>query len=283
MAPLINGKTTVRDLVGRYARTRNVFEQNGIDYCCGGGATLAQAAQAKQMELGDLIAALQAALAAPATTTPHCVVDAPRLCGLQAALDDAATTQASDDTDWYATPLDELVQHILRTHHAYLKKALPMLSEMLQKVLRAHGAQHGPMVSQLQAVFSELDKELSGHLIKEEEILFPYIVAAEAHRLSGAARPSACFPSVGNPIRQMEAEHESAGQALAQIHAITNGYTPPADVCSTFHALYEELQHLEQDLHQHIHLENNILFPRAIRAESESAAGLVKLGAVAPA
>lgn len=259
MAPSISGTTTVRDLVGRYAKTRDVFEQNDIDYCCGGAITIAEAAQMKRIELGDLVAALQASLNVPATTT------------------------GSDDKDWYAAPLHELIQHILRVHHSYLKKALPRLSEMLQKVLRAHGAQHGPMLQQLQTVFAELDEELSAHMMKEEAILFPYIVAAETHRLEGAARPSACFPSVGNPIRQMEAEHESAGRALAQIHAISNGYTPPADVCSTFRALYEELQHLEQDLHQHIHLENNILFPRAIRAESDPSSSLAKLAAVVPA
>ena len=158
-----------------------------------------------------------------------------------------------------------------------------MIGEMLQKVVRAHEALHGPMLRQLQAVFSELDAELSGHLIKEEEILFPYIVAAEAHRLGGGAKPSACFPSVGNPIRQMEAEHEIAGQALERIHKLTNSYTPPDNVCGTFRALYEELQHLERDLHQRIHLENNILFPRAIAAETAPASGLVKLGKAAPA
>ena len=259
MTPFIHGETAVGELVGRYSRTRKVFEQHGIDYCCGGSVTLAEAARAKQVEIGDLIAALQAALEGPANTT------------------------AIEDANWQAAPLHELIEHIVRVHHGYLKKALPMLSEMLQKVLRAHAAHHGPMLRQLQAVFSELEAELSGHLMKEEEILFPYIAAAEAHRRGEAAKPSACFLSVGNPIRQMEAEHQSAGRALEQIHAITNGYAPPADACPTFQALYEELRHLEQDLHQHIHLENNILFPRAIRGEPAPAAGPLKLGSIRPA
>jgi regulator of cell morphogenesis and NO signaling len=117
-------------------------------------------------------------------------------------------------------------------------------------------------------LYNALDTELTNHLRKEEEVLFPYIVAAEAHRLGGPEGPAACFGSVGNPIRQMEAEHENAGKVLVQIRQVTSGYTLPDDACPTFRALYEELEHMEEDLHQHIHLENNILFPRAIAGES---------------
>ena len=126
-------------------------------------------------------------------------------------------------------------------------------------------------------LYNALDTELTNHLRKEEEVLFPYIVAAEAHRQGGPKEPSACFGSVGNPIRQMEAEHESAGEVLVQIRKVTSGYSLPDDACSDFPALYEELERMEEDLHQHIHLENNILFPRAIAAESLPPSRFVKL------
>jgi len=254
----IQESTTVRELVGRYSATRRVFENYGIDYCCGGGATLAQAATASRIELSELIAALEA------------------------SQDRLTTATASEEKDWYAAPLRELIQHIVQVHHAYLKRALPMLEDKLKKVLRAHGTEHGPMLRRLHSVFDELSTELSMHLMKEEEILFPYVYAAEAHRQGEAERPSACFPAVNSPIRQMEAEHETAGRALEEIRAITAGYTPPEDACVTFCALYDDLKHLEQDLHQHIHLENNILFPRAIEAESASSPTNVTFAAVAP-
>ena len=159
-----------------------------------------------------------------------------------------------------------------------MKEALPRVRELALRVLNAHGARHGDMLRRVHDLYITLDTELTNHLRKEEEILFPYIVAAEAHRRGGPAGPAACFGSVGNPIRQMEAEHEGAGEALAQIRKLTGDYALPDDACPTFRALYEELQRMEADLHQHIHLENNILFPRAIAAESALPAGLVTFG-----
>ena len=134
-------------------------------------------------------------------------------------------------------------------------------------VLKAHAAHHGDVLRQVQALFDALNAELSSHLMKEEQVLFPYIVALEMHFRDGTAKPQAPFGSARNPIRQMEHEHESAGQALAKLREVTNNYTLPPDACPTFKAMYEELQRMEADLHQHIHLENNILFPRAIELE----------------
>jgi len=133
------------------------------------------------------------------------------------------------------------------------------------------------MLQRAHDLYQALDTELTNHLQKEEEVLFPYIVAAEAHRQGGPKGPAACFGSVGNPIRQMETEHESAGEVLVQIRKVTGDYTLPDDACPTFRALYEELERMEADLHQHIHLENNILFPRAIAAESAPSSGFVNL------
>lgn len=252
MSIQIDGSTTVRELVGRYPQTRKVFERHGIDYCCGGGECLAEAAEESQAALPDLIRDIDAALRAASTTT------------------------ATAEKDWYEAPLHELIDHILQVHHAYMHEALPRIGGLVRKVLHAHQAHHGDMLRQVQDLYNALDTELTSHLRKEEEVLFPYIVAAEAHRQGGPEAAEACFESVGNPIRQMEIEHESAGEVLVQIRKATGNYALPEDACPTFRALYEELERMEEDLHQHIHLENNILFPRAITAGSSPPSDFVQ-------
>jgi regulator of cell morphogenesis and NO signaling len=245
MSAKIDGNTTVRELVGRYPQTRKTFEKYGIDYCCGGGRCLAEVAQERRAALTDLVRDIEAALA------------------------ETSTKSATVEKDRYVAPLHELSDHILQVHHTYMHEALPRIKELVRKVLNAHGTHHGAMLRQVSELYDALDAELTSHLRKEEEVLFPYIVAAEGHHQGGPEEPSACFGSVGNPIRQMEAEHESAGEALAQIRKVTGGYALPDDACPSFRALYEELERMEADLHQHIHLENNILFPRAIAAETD--------------
>jgi len=239
----IDDKTTVRDLVGRYPQTRPVFEKHGIDYCCGGDKCLAEVAGDRGLKLAALVSALQESLQA--------------VPGEEKAI----------DKDWYAAPLGELLAHIVEVHHGYMKTALPRLRSLVPTVLKAHGAHHGEVLRQVQHLFQSLDTELSSHLMKEEQVLFPYIVAHEMHLREGAPKPQACFGSARSPIRQMEQEHESAGGALAKLHEVTHDYALPPDACPTFKAMYEELQRMEGDLHQHIHLENNILFPRAIELE----------------
>ena len=207
MSVQIDGNTTVRELVGRFPQTRKVFEQYGIDYCCGGGKCLAEAARENQAALPNLVRDIETALVETSTRT------------------------ATVEKDWYAAPLHDLVDHILQVHHAYMKEALPRLRGLVGKVLHAHGAHHGDMLRQVQDLYNALDTELTNHLRKEEEVLFPSIVGAETHRQGGPEGPAACFGSVGNPIRQMEREHESAGAALAQIRKATGGYALPDDAC----------------------------------------------------
>jgi regulator of cell morphogenesis and NO signaling len=239
----VDGKMTVRDLVGRYPQTRSVFEEHGIDYCCGGGKCLTDVANEHGLKLPSLLDALGRTLRA-----------------------EPGRAEATDK-DWYAASLAELVNHIVEVHHGYMKTALPRLRSLVPMVLKAHGAHHGDVLRQVQELFNVLDAELSSHLMKEEQVLFPYIVAIEARVRDGTPEPQACFGTARNPIRQMEHEHESAGQALAKLREVTQDYALPADACPTFKAMYEELQHMEADLHQHIHLENNILFPRSLELE----------------
>jgi regulator of cell morphogenesis and NO signaling len=239
----VDGKMTVRDLVGHYPQTRPVFEEHGIDYCCGGGKCLTEVASEHGLKLPALVDALENAL--------------------QTASSEAKATEK----DWYTAPLGELVNHIVQVHHGYMKTALPRLRSLVPTVLKAHGAHHGDTLHLVQDLFKALDTELSSHLMKEEQVLFPYIVALETHVREGAPKPHAPFGTARNPIRQMEHEHESAGEVLAKLREVTCDYALPGGACPTFSAMYEELQRMEGDLHQHIHLENNILFPRTVELE----------------
>jgi regulator of cell morphogenesis and NO signaling len=245
----IDDNTTIRDLVGRYPQTRQVFEKHGIDCCCGGGRRLDVAASERGIAVSELLADLQAALNGP------------------------SAAHGPVAKDWSDAPLRELVDHILRVHHAYLREALPRVSGLLQKVSHAHDKRHGKMLGGVQRQFAMLTEELTDHMMKEEMVLFPHVVAAEAHRQGNGLPLAACFSSVSFPIRQMESEHEAAGNALRAIREATGGYILPPDCCPTFRALYDELQQLEADLHEHVHLENNILFPRAIAAETPHRCG----------
>jgi regulator of cell morphogenesis and NO signaling len=246
MAIQVDEKMTVRELVGQYPMTRPVFEKNGIDYCCGGAKCLAEAARERGVSLSSLVDDLEKALLAK------------------------PESEKATDKDWYAASLRELVQHIVEVHHGYMKTALPRLRSLVPAVVKAHGAHHGDVLRQVQEIFNGLDAELSTHLMKEEQVLFPYIVAMETHVREGRPRPPAPFGSAIHPIRQMEREHENAGQSLAKLREATRDYTLPEDACPTFRAMYDELQRMENDLHQHIHLENNILFPRTIELEGKS-------------
>jgi regulator of cell morphogenesis and NO signaling len=216
---------TVGEIAAALAASIRVFEKHGIDFCCGGAVS---------------------------------ITDACRRAGIDPALllqeiDQAAKAPTPDATDWMTAPLPALMDYILDTHHVYMKAQLPRLETMLAKVLQAHGDRHGETLRALAAVYALMKAELDAHLLKEERILFPMIRTGESH-----------CGGVQNPIRVMLYEHDSAGDALLQMRRLTAGYTPPPDACNTFRALYHELSEMENDLHRHIHLENNILFPRAL-------------------
>jgi regulator of cell morphogenesis and NO signaling len=241
----IDATTIVKDVVVNHPETRQVLESLGIDYCCGGGNTLGAAVAAAGLELAGVISAVEQAVA------------------------DAALPERAAERSWSDAALTELVDHIEQTHHVYTKESLSRLGDLFAKVLQAHGARHGDMLKPLQTTFAGLRDELEMHLMKEEQVLFPYIRAMETSlQQTGQVPPMHCG-TVQNPIQQMVAEHEDAGDALARMRSLTDGYALPEDACASFGALFEGLQELEEDLHQHIHLENNILFPRSIAMEAK--------------
>jgi len=170
-------------------------------------------------------------------------------------------------TDWIQVPLSVLADHILTTHHVFTKTQLARIDTLLAKVQNAHRIQHGTMLDSLRDAFDPLKAELEAHLMKEEQILFPAVNAIDGFLSGRNDRPVVHCGSVASPIRQMEREHDGAGAALVTMREITDDYRLPDDACQTFKALYEALEALEADLHEHIHLENNILFPASVSQE----------------
>jgi regulator of cell morphogenesis and NO signaling len=175
-----------------------------------------------------------------------------------------------NDRDWQAASLAELVKHIVEKHHAYVRAEIPRLIALLAKVARVHGQNHTEL-EKIEASFQALAEQLTLHLLKEERMLFPYIVQLESATRSGSRPAPAKLGTVQNPVRIMLMEHDSAGELLCKMREVTNNYTVPEDGCMSYRMLYQALPEFEADLHQHIHLENNILFPRAIELKERTA------------
>jgi regulator of cell morphogenesis and NO signaling len=237
---LATQEKTVSEIAAGSLATVRVFERLGIDYCCGGKRPLADVCREKGRDVAAVLGELESAMGASSTLA----------------------------RDWNQAPLGELIEHIVSTHHAYLNRELTPLGARVEKVYRVYNEKYGPTLTGLPEVFAGLRSELEAHLRKEEMILFPVIAAYEAASLAGSPLPGTPFGTVSNPIRMMEAEHDSAGTALADIRTITTNYAIPEYACVTYRSLMAGLQELEQDLHMHIHLENNILFPRAMKLEN---------------
>ncbi len=222
-------ETSVADLVtDRPARAR-IFECLGIDYCCGGDHSLAEAARKNDLD-------------------PETVVQM-----LDAATDASAPV---DKTDWREVPLGDLIDHIVDTHHAYLRRELPRLEDLLMQVTQAHGAEVSWLDPVLE-VFQTLKLDLETHMVSEEERVFPSIRALEASESADDAELDE------DGVEKMIREHDDSGEALDRLRDLTNDYTPPENACPKFRAAMNGLHELETDMHQHVHKENNILFPRA--------------------
>lgn len=237
--PTITEKT-VREIALEDPSSIRVFESLGIDYCCGGKRPLNEACSRANVDL-DRVTLL-----------------------LANARRDA---NSGDRGAWDRKTLRELIHHIVESHHAYVRSETPRLEAMLTKVVSKHGAGH-PELARIQDLFLAISQELSTHMLKEEQILFPYVERMEQSVLSGENVPAAFFGTVKAPIANMVAEHDDAGAVLAQIRNLTSEYTAPAGACPTFLGLYRGLEEFERDLHHHVHLENNILFPRAVAMEA---------------
>jgi regulator of cell morphogenesis and NO signaling len=231
---------TVGEIAAQLPASTRVFENHHIDFCCGGKRPLRDACQTRGLD-------------------PAAVLE---------EVEQAAGPRTTSSIDWQSASLASLADYIVETHHAYLKTNMPRMEALLQKVLAAHGERHGGFLLPLAQTLHTLREELDAHLMKEERVLFPLIRSLESAGQGAAAAPPSHCGSVQNPIRVMVAEHDSAGDALVRIRELTGGFNPPADACNTFRALYYELSQLESDLHRHIHLENNILFPRAVELEN---------------
>jgi len=233
----MTSEKTVRDLAVENPGATRVFEKLGIDYCCGGGQTLGQACSTAHLAVSEVLASLEAAR----PSTP-------------------------EERAWLEEPLADLIAHIKDTHHGYTRSEIERLIPLFDKVCSVHGARH-PELAQLRSDFAALAAELKLHMMKEEMVLFPYIERMEEARIEGAPVLPPPFGTVQNPVAMMVHEHDDAGALLRSMRELANGYQAPGDACLSYRTLYDALAAFEADLHQHIHLENNILFPRAIVME----------------
>jgi regulator of cell morphogenesis and NO signaling len=234
--------TTVSEIVTADPRAAAVFEQFGIDFCCGGRRTFDEACRAAAVDPGAVVSALDV---------------------LPSAAD-----REGDAAHW---PLPRLIDYIVSTHHAYVRTSMPAIARYLAKLNEAHGARH-PELARVGAYFDQVRIDLEQHMMKEERVLFPY-VRDLAERPELAGRMPSPFGTIENPIRMMEREHQEAAEAMRTIRELTRGYVAPEDGCATYGACLAELQRFERDLHRHVHLENNVLFPAAVRIEQLHGAG----------
>jgi|WetSurMetagenome_2_1015567.scaffolds.fasta_scaffold560339_1 regulator of cell morphogenesis and NO signaling len=230
---------TLKEIVRHDFRAAAVFERYSLDFCCNGGVTIEQACATRHLDAAPILAEL--------TNLSHSPVP--------------------PDTRFTQWEADALIEHIVNVHHSYVRNAIPVLLTHTAKVARVHGERH-PEVITIAERFSSVAEELSHHMMKEERVLFPYIDALVKAVREGQQPPVTHFGTAANPIRMMEAEHAAAGDTLYTIRSLSDNYTPPADACTTYQVTYQELRQFETDLHTHVHLENNILFPRAIALES---------------
>ncbi len=233
---------TVGQLVAQDYRKAEVFKKFGIDFCCGGKKTLEKACQEKGINISELQNELK-------------------------QTETESVTASQKYSEWDPGFLSD---YIVNTHHKYVEKALPVIYEYTQKVARVHGYAH-PETIEIANIFEQVIEELNHHMMKEEEILFPYIKWLEQAYSNGSGLESSKFQTVMQPIGVMEQEHEEVGMLLEKIKELSSNFIPPASACTTYRLAYAKLKEFEEDLHQHIHLENNILFPAAFQLEQQLA------------
>jgi regulator of cell morphogenesis and NO signaling len=233
-----NLNSTIGEIVTKDFRTASVFSEYGIDFCCGGNKTLQKACEEKSVNISEL----------------------------QEKLDEIMQSKAGSDIDFNSWDLDLLADYIEKTYHRYIKEKTPILLQYLEKIRDVHG-EHHPELSEIFDLFSHSAMDLGMHLQKEERILFPMIRHLAQAKASGQSAESGHCGTIGNPISAMMEEHVTEGERFDKMSGLSHGYTVPPDGCNTYHAAYTLLAEFELNLHKHIHLENNILFPKAIKLE----------------
>lgn len=231
----------IGNMVAEDFRTAAIFKRHGIDFCCKGGRTIEEACSSKKLAPEKIYEELE-----------------------------ALPKNEGNSVDFNSWPLDLLTDYIEKTHHRYVEEKTPVLQAFLDKLCKVHGGRH-PELFEINSLFNESAHDLAAHMKKEELILFPFVKNMVKAKISGGSLPKPHFGTVENPVHMMEHDHTIEGDRFRRIAEITNEYLPPADACNTYKVAFAMLQDFENDLHQHIHLENNILFPKAIRMEKEFA------------
>ncbi len=232
-------KQTVGQIVSEDYRTAQVFRDFGLDFCCGGNKTIEEACAKKGVNPQEVKKALQSL---PGETEAH-----------------------HNFNEW---SLDFLVDYIIENHHKFSRKKLPEIGVYAKKVAKVHGSRHAEL-KEIYYQFTMLHSDMINHLDKEEEILFPYIKKLVENDKNNETPDSPEFGKAANPISMMEQEHDEAGAIMEKIQQLSNNFTPPEDACATYRILFENLEGFQKDLHKHVHLENNILFPKALKLEKK--------------
>jgi regulator of cell morphogenesis and NO signaling len=233
-------KKQIGQFVAEDFRTAAIFNTYGIDFCCKGHRTLEEVCNKNGINPNDLLNKL------------HAVIN-------------SKTDQSIDYKSW---PLDLLAEYIEKKHHRYVEEKTPILRQFLDKLCKVHGERH-PELFEINELFLGCSGELASHMKKEELILFPFIKKMVKAQLENSSIQSPPFGTVENPIAMMMEEHDNEGERFRKIAELTNHYTPPTDACNTYKVTFAMLNEFEQDLHLHIHLENNILFPEAVKLEQQ--------------
>ena len=233
----ITSETRIGELVAQDYRTALVFKKHKIDFCCQGGRTIKEACQKKDLLESEVLQELE-----------------------------NIYTAVAPINNFQDFKLDDLVDYIEDNHHLYVAQALPVIGQYLDKVCKVHGA-HRPELFQINELFSESAEELSHHMMKEELVLFPFVKRMAQAQRDNEKLELPGYGSVENPIAMMKHEHNTEGERFRKIAELSNDYQPPAEACNTYRVVFALLKEFEEDLHKHIHLENNILFPKAIELE----------------
>lgn len=239
MEHTIDATRTVGELATDIPGAARIFQETGIDFCCGGKRSLRAVCDAQGLEVHELLAALEAELSSP---------------------------EPAPDVHWKTGPVAALIAHIVEKHHGYIRAETPRIEVWMEKVVQVHGDRH-PELLRIRHAFAGMASEMMRHMTKEEQILFPCIANLETPPPAGAPAPAASFATISMPVQMMMQEHDHTGRDLAEIRQHAGDYAPPPDACATYRALYQALAAFEADMRRHVHLENNILFPRAIALE----------------